>query len=770
MLFGWVGDYQFLKSVLLQAISMKANTAVGLGFFSLALFFLHVKKVLPLSFFFSTAAALTAGFTLYQYTSNQNFGIDELLFTDTDFTKGLFPPGRMAPITGLCFLFLYLAFLLGDNPWKKFPRASQCMDFIVFVIAIQGFIAALTGISSLFGYAFYTQMAIHTSFSFIFLSAGHFALRPEEGFAVLLGSSGPAGKAARMLFFTVIALPPAMNTLVLLGEKNELFAGDASSLVRVTGSVVILVLVVLKAVAELQQSQEKILQSDEHLRKTRDHLQRAMNFAPLVIWSTDHAGVFTHLEGKGLGPLGIKPVDFVGKSTFELFTEDSDTAVAVRTALTGKTVQYQAEYNARLVDTILAPVKDAQDAVTGLIGITVDVTAKRIADEELAKQVELRKQKETAEASTKAKSAFLANMSHEVRTPINGLMGISWLLLQTELDSEQKDYATRIKKAADSLQRIVNDILDFSKLEAGQLTLDNQFFSLKDAVKTSLETFELQARTKGIELLSSIDPVIADEQYGDSGRLQQILSNLLSNAIKFTASGSVRVSIRPSAESKKHIHFKVQDTGIGISSEALPLIFDRFHQADSSTTRIFGGTGLGLSICKNLVELMGGKISCQTEQGKGSTFSFSLDLRISARPRREIKSLDANTKESLGLNILIAEDDNTNQEIFRRMLERLGCNTRTVANGVDALAALEEEDFDLIVMDCQMPLLDGYATTRKIRQSPHARMKAVPIIAVTANAIPGSREKCVSAGMTDFLAKPFRFEDFRRVILSAKNK
>jgi hypothetical protein len=400
------------------------------------------------------------------------------------------------------------------------------------------------------------------------------------------------------------------------------------------------------------------------------------------------------------------------------------------------------------------------------------------ASAQLKSEVELQTQQlrlalDQAGAATRAKDQFLANLSHEVRTPLSAIMGLADLLQKTPLNEEQKSYLQLMQTSSVALLELLNDVLDFSKIEAGKLSLESVSFSLVQWADQTVTPHSLQAKPKGLTVHLDIDPALPDRITGDPGRMRQVLVNLLSNAVKFTPMGAIHVKLMrlPARSSDApdviNLGVKVRDSGIGMSQEQQARIFDAFTQADASTTRRYGGTGLGLAICQRLVKAMGGKLSVISAPGQGSEFRFFIPLRKATEVDRAMTIPgDFDIDHWKGLRVLVAEDQAINQLLIRKLLEGTGCHMQMVADGQQALEHCQRQAFDLILMDLQMPVMDGMSATAAIRGHDTKQGRYTPVIALTAHALPGDQERCMAAGMDGYVSKPVSMDALNQCVRS----
>ena len=505
----------------------------------------------------------------------------------------------------------------------------------------------------------------------------------------------------------------------------------------------------------------------ERYMRTQKFLNSVLENLPIPVFIKEVEELkFVMWNKAGEELIGCTREQLVGKPVIDCFSEEEAAAFNEhdREALMNDAAVTTSEEFIRSIDkglrvliTRRIPIRDEAGKVTHLVGIAEDVTEVKVAEEEL------KLAKQNAERANRTKSEFLAMMSHEVRTPLNGVMGMVNLLLSTELNKRQREFGEMAKLSAESLIALIQDILDFAKIEAGRLRIECEPFNLKELLHSACDIIRSMAEQKGLELHIadlSTEGVPLDLD-GDAGRLRQVVLNLLSNAIKFTNAGRVELRVRQEDQRSQFVklRFEVSDTGIGIEEVEIARLFEPFSQADSSTTRQHGGSGLGLAICKEIVRLMQGDIGVESSIGEGSKFWFTVIMRAQSAARAISETVDlsgtdaeAALHERNHLRILIAEDNLVNQMVAINQLLNLGFEAVAVENGQQVLDTLEDEEYDVVLMDLHMPVMDGFEATRRIRDS--ERLRGIRIIAMTANALHGDREKCLSAGMDDYVSKP----------------
>jgi len=514
------------------------------------------------------------------------------------------------------------------------------------------------------------------------------------------------------------------------------------------------------------------------LRNRAEELDTLLSTIPAFVYFKDRNLRYIHVNKTFADFVGISLEKIIGNSVEEILPQykgkqHSYTELEKNVIKDGipryniDEVLKQGSKNVYL-STNLAPYRDNQGNISGLVGISWDITERKNYE------TELRKAKEQAEAGTKAKSEFLANMSHEIRTPMNGIIGMAGILSQSNLSNDQRENLDILVSSTKSLLSLVNDILDISKIEAGKVELDHIRFYPEEILKDIENILKIRAGEKNLELKTMLDQCMPAVLEGDPFRLKQVILNLANNAVKFTQEGFVHIRILclHKGINKVTIRCEVEDSGIGIPTERHRNIFDLFTQVDASTTKIYGGTGLGLSIAKQLVHLMGGEIGVESHPGNGSLFWFTLPLMIGKEEKTVLPepTIPENTStQRKSLKILLAEDNEVNQKIIQFSLNREGHEVIIARNGQEAISHFIDNQYDLILMDVQMPEVDGFEATRQIRdiEKRNNHTSPIPIIALTANAMKGDREKCLAAGMNAYLSKPFTPSELIQAIMEA---
>jgi len=512
--------------------------------------------------------------------------------------------------------------------------------------------------------------------------------------------------------------------------------------------------------------------AEEELAHERNLLRTLIDTIPDLIYVKDSAGRLLVVNRALASLLGAaSPEALLGKTDLDchpealarsLWADDQKVMSSGEALINREECPADFRGNANWVLTTKVPLRDSSGQIMGLMSVSRDITSRKRAEKEIETA------RDAAEAANRAKSEFLANMSHEIRTPLNGIMGMTELALETALNAEQREYLEAVKLSADSLLSVINDVLDFSKIEAGKLELSPIEFDLRAQLQEIFRLMAGPARLKGLRLECTVAPDISRLIYGDPTRLRQVVVNLLGNAVKFTDQGEVSLQVFKEREDEGglNLHFVVQDTGIGIAAAKQTAVFEAFAQADGSTTRRYGGTGLGLTISQRLVQMMGGRIWVESEEGHGSRFHFTARFRsltngklraeqgIAAGAARLPGPRSPGFRHRDGVDILLAEDNDVSRLFIVRQLEKRGHRVVVATNGQEALEAFSKRPFDLVLMDLQMPGMDGLEATAAIRQLEKDSGTRVPIVALTAHALKGTWERCQKAGMDGFIPKP----------------
>ena len=549
--------------------------------------------------------------------------------------------------------------------------------------------------------------------------------------------------------------------------------GWNAAILRERLPVALIVLLILSLLLLSYYSQERIRDQMDRLALSEQRNTTLVEGSPNCIQMLDIEGRCLTVNHRGLVALGCSASTVIGRPFADLWP-DADrprVAAAIQQTAAGKAASFEADYvrpDGRKIAWLVTtnPVRDPAGLVVSFVCLCTDITENKNNERTLLAA------KETAEAADRAKSEFLAVMSHEIRTPLGGVIGMLEILQHQQQPPGQRHYTDMARSSAESLLEILDDILDASKVEAGRLHLETIAFRPRDEFLRVLDAMKLRAEVKMLSLDWTFADAVPAALLGDPTRIRQILANLVSNALKFTSTGGIVVTVDRAAEigEKISLRIRVRDTGIGISSEIAAKLFDKFVQADASTTRRYGGTGLGLSIIRGLAEQMGGTVSVESQPGAGALFTVQLPLAIASAAQVELLDLAVPAAPTLAphsrsLRLLCAEDDRIHREIAGDQAREFGHQIVFALNGAEALEKLRASDFDAVLMDNRMPVMDGFQATRAIRSGEgHVRQPQIPIIALTANASEKYRDECLAAGMNDFLTKPLRREQLHRAL------
>lgn len=781
VLLGWALDIAQLKSVIPGLTPMNpGGTAISFMLAGSSLWLVSRHSRQPWHSFARWAAA-----TLIAVISISSLGhlfldwdikLDQILFQEKLAAESVISgyPNRMAPNTAVAFLLTAVALFVFDlRVWRIW--IAQVCAFLILTISLLTMIGYAYASLSLTGIKHLIPMAINTACCFALLGTGLLCARPQRGAMGVLVAIGPGGLIARRMLPIVIILPAVAGWLIGKGLREEIYD-------HVTAMSIFAVVCIILLAALTWWNADSLEAIGRKLRESEELYKLASQGTNDGIWDWDLANNTLYWSPRFNEMLGITDPSFT-TSTQEfanrLHPEERDEVVATLGQHMKAGSPYDAEFRIRRDDTSYIWVRNRGASVKGpdgrsvrMTGTITDITDRKLAEHERAVA------KELAEKANQAKSEFLANMSHELRTPLNSIIGMSRLVYDdTRLSEEHREMLGVVTRSAENLLTIVNDILDLAKVESGQVELEDIVFYLREVVDNVLEVVMPLSSAKRLGFNCTFPSSHAPYLHGDPTRLSRIMTNLLGNAIKYTEKGEVRVDITWTQPDPQTLvmDFSVTDTGIGIAPEKIDSIFQKFSQADSSITRRFGGTGLGLHITQQLVQKMGGTIGVESRLGEGSRFWVRIPFKTAdvrpAENRRAfrhspINRLSADARKRVdAASILVADDHSLNQVFMRKLLARMGVRqVDFVDNGAEAVAAYQRKPYDIILMDCHMPVKSGFEASEEIRALEKGGNRHIAILAMTADAMSGARERCLSAGMDDYISKPISADELRHIM------
>ena len=765
VLIGWALGSMTLTAVIPGAISMKSNSAFCFVVSAICLRLAKrrsawTKVCLGVGLL---VIATIATLTLVEYLAGYDFGIDTLLFSDPTAVAAGFPAGRMAPITAVAFILISVSIGLSRLRHESATLAAHVTIIIVLFVAFQSFISYLIGVSNPFGSAYYTRMAIHTSIAFLSLSVGVLFLHPKRGVMGSLTSKTSAGRATRMMLIASLIVPFTVRMGALFGAEHGLFDQDFSQLLQVVGITGLMTVIVVLAGRQLLAAGALQNESLKTLRISEEKFKALVSASAQIQWSTDEAGNVIDDSSSWREFTGQSFDEWKGRGWLNaIHPDDRAAALAAWALATDTKTPYRAEYRLRTrkgewrwTSARGVPLYNADGSIKIWVGMNEDIEDKKSALEDI------KRSRLEAEKANRLKSAFLANMSHEIRTPLGAMIGFNDLLKEKRLEpGELSEYVETISRNGSQLTLLINDILDLSKIKAGEISLNYSLFRPEVLVNEVLSYMRSGADAKKVKVLLETSDDLPELIVSDPARIKQILVKTFGNALKFTESGHIRVYLTATSGPAPGLDIQISDTGIGIDLDAQKTLFETFVQADGSMTRKFGGTGLGLALARRLVRALGGDITLvRSSVGTGTTFKISIPSRpekIRGRLESSDKPIAVAGESSVdlrGLRLLIVDDSKDNRELLSRYLSKRGAVTESAENGLVGVQKALSNSYDLILMDIQMPVMDGYAATQRLR----SEGSVVPIIAITAHALDEVQERCEAVGCNDNLAKPIDF-------------
>jgi len=760
VLLGWLYGIIGLTQILPGLTAMNPITALALIIAGSAML-LHARANVLVIGAMSALVSL-AGLTKFlQLTGAIDFPIDQLLFPDKlDDAIGV-PANRMAPNTAFTLIITGLAIASSKARSTRIVLVSQAFCTVIMAITLFALIGYTLGVIELYGFKAFNPMALHAACALMAIALAVLSANPNVGILRVIGDRGPAGQLSRRALPLVVFVPVVVGILRLEGQKLGYFSSGTGVALQVFGNVVVTFSLLMMSIMWLFKSDTERRIRELSVKRSEAEYRLAEHLGRVGHWRFDLRTLQLECSAEMLIICGLPEGARLSRHSIMAAHHRDDASLQRRAILRGLRKGRGWDANRRIIwsDGQVRTIRSHGEVETNehgrpvsLFGVFVEIT-------------ELEKSRQQAEAASAVKAEFLANMSHEIRTPLNSIIGFTDLMLDDSgLASRHRHQLELVRNSGGALLTVVNDILDFSKMEAGKVELAPRPFDLAYLVQSTVAIIHQSATAKGLTVTVSIDEELSHNFIGDDSRLRQILLNLLSNAVKFTDDGDITLSVGkvcvPTGE--ELLSFVVADSGVGIAEGQEELLFQQFSQTNPSICRQYGGTGLGLAICKRLVILMGGEIDFRRRSTGGSEFWFNVDFQPTSKPVARRNALRPATPQSQ-LYILLVEDVAVNQELAVAMLTRGGHQVRIASNGREAITAVQEQDFDLVLMDIQMPIMDGITATKLIRIAT-GKARSIPIIALTANILPEQIETFRQAGMNDHVSKPINMAELAEAI------